>query len=87
MRFWISVPFIHRTRIGFSVSTQEIERAFAQKPLTAEEKARRAAEKRELDAYAKAVADRWAPVVADAIIIGAIAAVVAAIWLVLAMVW
>jgi hypothetical protein len=80
MRIWFSLPFIGRTRIGFSVSTQEIERAFAKKPMTPEEQARAAREEAELNAYAKAMADKYAPVVADAIIIAAVAAVVAAIW-------
>jgi len=31
MRFWLSVPFLRRTRIGISVSDQEIARAFQAK--------------------------------------------------------
>jgi hypothetical protein len=60
MRFWFSMPFIRRTRIGVSVSDREIERAFHARPLTAAERDQRAQEEAELDARAQAIAKRWA---------------------------
>lgn len=91
MRFWFSLPFIGRTRIGVSVSDREIAQALNPKPLTAKEaraaierKAaeleQRAARQAEWDAYAKATADKWAPFVVDAIMVTAIVAVVFVIW-------
>jgi hypothetical protein len=77
MRFWRSIPFIGRTRIGFSLSDREIARAFRRRTLTAEEQDQRAAEQAEIDAKAKAFAERWAPLVSNAILI---AAVVIVIW-------
>jgi hypothetical protein len=75
MRFWISIPFIHRTRIGLSVSDTEIARAFRRRTLTAEEQRareeQRAALEAALDAKAQAFAEKWAPLVANAILIAA----------------
>jgi hypothetical protein len=71
VRFWLSLPFIGRTRIGFSVSTQEIERAFRRRKPTGAEIEQRAALEAALDAKAQAFAEKWAPLVANAILIGA----------------
>ena len=64
MRFWLSVPFIRRTRIGVSVSDREIERALHRREPTAEELNKRAIEEAVLDAKSKAIAARWSPWVA-----------------------
>jgi hypothetical protein len=81
MRFWISVPFVRRTRIGFSVSDREIARAFAKKPPpTAEEIAQRALEEAVRDAWAKATADKYAPLIVDVIIWAVVSAIVLTVW-------
>jgi hypothetical protein len=64
MRFWFSVPFIRRTRIGISVSDREIARAFHRNPPTPTEMEQRAIEEAIVDAKSKAFAARWSPWVA-----------------------
>jgi hypothetical protein len=81
MRFWISIPFVKHTRIGISVSDREIAQAFTPKPMTPEELEQRAQKEAELEAWAKATADKWAPFVSNVILIAAVAAVVIVIWL------
>jgi type II secretory pathway component PulF len=81
MRLWLSLPFIGKTRIGFSVSDREIARAFSRKPVTAEEREKRAQEEAEINAKAQAFAERWTPIVSNLILIGA---AVLVIWLVVA---
>ena len=61
MRFWFSVPFIRRTRIGISVLDREIARAFTPKPVTAKEREQRAVEDAKREEYAQALARRWTP--------------------------
>ena len=69
MRFWFSVPFLSRTRIGISVSDREIARALTPKRLTAEERSAREHKEAELDAWAKTKADKWAPLVTIAMLV------------------
>jgi hypothetical protein len=77
MRFWFSIPFLGRTRIGFSVSDRELRRHFPRRPLrlraTPEEQA-------EIDRKAQAFAKRWAPFVAAVIKIILISIAVFALW-------
>lgn len=63
MRFWFSMPFIRRTRIGISVSDREIARAFHAKPVTEDEQKQHAAKEAEIEARAQAFAKRWTPFV------------------------
>jgi type VI protein secretion system component VasF len=57
--FWISFPCIGRTRVGFSVSSRELRRAFPRLPRQTPEQ--RAREQAEIDRKAKAFAKRWTP--------------------------
>jgi hypothetical protein len=75
---WLSIPFIGRTRIGFSLSDREIARAFRRRTLAAEEQDQRAAEEAEIYARAKAFAERWAPIVSNLILVAAVLVVIGA---------
>ena len=76
MRFWLSIPFIRRTRIGISVSDREIAHAIRRRVPTAKEREQRAAEEAEIEARAQALAKRWAPFVGWIIIITYVAIVI-----------
>jgi hypothetical protein len=73
MRFWFSVPFIRRTRIGISVSDREIARALAPKRVTAKEREQRAAE---IEKHAQDFAKRWTPFVSWIVVIVFLAVIV-----------
>jgi hypothetical protein len=76
MRIWFSIPFIKRTRIGFSVSDQELRRAFRGVPsprLTEEQQA-------EIERKSQAFAKRWTPFVSKVIVVLIVIALVALAW-------
>jgi hypothetical protein len=80
MRFWLSLPFIGRTRLGISVSDRELRKVFhaaAFAEPTPEELAK-------IDAQARAFARRWTKPVTRVIVIiieaTVVLAVCAALW-------